>query len=95
MPTGGDPVQPRFGLPCQTFSYFSWTPTRPRQTSRYSLKKAQNVLGTHPSQADPAGNFIGDVLPVDVSYPGAGDVLHATTAHPDLQAGIIQQRQRV
>lgn len=59
------------------------------------IKKAQNVLETHPSQADPAGNFVGDVLPVDVSYPGAGDVLHATTAHPDLQAGIIQQRQRV
>lgn len=43
------------------------------------------MLETHPGQADPAGNFVGDVLPVDVSYPGAGDVLHATTAHPDLQ----------
>lgn len=43
------------------------------------------MLGTHPGQADPAGNFVGDVLPVDVSYPGAGDVLHAATAHPDLQ----------
>lgn len=40
---------------------------------------------THPGQADPAGDFVGDVLPVDVSYPGAGDVLHAPTAHPDLQ----------
>lgn len=43
------------------------------------------MLETHPGQADPTGNFVGDVLPVDVSYPGAGDVLHATTAHPDLQ----------
>lgn len=44
-----------------------------------------NVPQTHLGQADPAGNFVGDVLPVDVSYPGAGDVLHATTTHPDLQ----------
>lgn len=43
------------------------------------------MIQTHPRQADPTGNFVGDVLPVDVSHPGARDVLHPTTTHPHLQ----------
>lgn len=35
-------------------------------------------------QADPAGHLVGDVLPVDVSHPGAGDVFHPPAAHPHL-----------
>lgn len=41
----------------------------------------KNYLG----QTDPAGDLVGDVLPVYVSYPGAGDVLHPPATHPDLQ----------
>lgn len=36
-------------------------------------------------QADPSRDLVGDVLPVDVSYPRARDVLHPTTTHPYLQ----------
>lgn len=36
-------------------------------------------------QADPSRDLVGDVLPIDVSYPGARDVLHATTTHPHLR----------
>lgn len=43
--------------------------------------------GTHPGQADPSRNLVGDVLPVDVSHARAGNVLHAAAAHPHLQRG--------
>lgn len=39
---------------------------------------------THPGQADATGDLVGDVLPVDVTHPGAGDVLHEAAAHPHL-----------
>ena len=43
----------------------------------------ENYLG----QTDPTRNLVGDVFPVYMSYPGAGDVFHPTTTHPDLQKG--------
>ena len=46
--------------------------------TQYSVK---NYL----RQADPTRDLVGNVLPIDVSYPGARDVLHPTTAHPHLQ----------
>lgn len=39
---------------------------------------------THPSQADPTGDLVGDILPVDVTHPGARDVLHTPATHPHL-----------
>lgn len=45
-------------------------------------------------QADPTGDFVGDVLPVDVSYPGAGGVLHAAATHPHLQRRRERERER-
>lgn len=35
-------------------------------------------------KADSPRDLVGDVLPVDVSHPGAGDVLHNATTHPYL-----------
>lgn len=49
---------------------------------------------THPGQAHPTGDFVGDVLPVDVSYPGAGGVLHAAATHPHLQRRRERERER-
>lgn len=40
---------------------------------------------TYLRQADPTRDLVGDVLPIDVSYPGARDVLHPTATHPHLQ----------
>lgn len=36
-------------------------------------------------QTDPTRNLVRDVFTVDVSHPGARDVLHPSTAHPHLQ----------
>lgn len=41
----------------------------------------KNYLG----QTDPTRDLVGDVFPVYMSYPGAGDVFHPTATHPDLQ----------
>lgn len=51
-------------------------------------------LDTYPGQADPPGDLVGDVLPVDVSDPWAGNVLHPTAAHPHLQREELQVRGR-
>lgn len=38
----------------------------------------------YPGQADSSGDLVGYVLPVDMTHPGAGDVLHAAPTHPHL-----------
>lgn len=46
----------------------------------------------YPGQADSSGNLVGDILPVDMAHPGAGDVLHAAPTHPHLQGGKGERR---
>lgn len=40
---------------------------------------------SRPPQYDATRELAENTPPVDVSYPGASDVLHATTRHPHLQ----------
>ena len=43
------------------------------------------VCVCYPGQADSSWDLIRNVLPVDVTHSGAGDVLHQTPAHPHLE----------
>lgn len=45
----------------------------------------QQSVKLYPPQSDATGELVENTLPVDVSYPRAGDVLHPTTRHPHLQ----------
>lgn len=45
----------------------------------------QQCVENRPRQSDATGELVENTLAVDVSYPGASDVLHATTRHPHLQ----------
>lgn len=54
----------------------------------------QSNVKNYLCQADPTRDLVGDVLPIDVSYPGAGDVLHPTTTHPNLQAHTDQESEK-
>lgn len=57
----------------------------PKSFSEAPEKTPRRWSNTYPGQADPPRDLVGDVLPVDVSDPRAGDVLHSTAAHPHLQ----------
>lgn len=49
-----------------------------------SLEEHRGARRVYLGQADPTGDLVWDVLPVDVSHSGAGDVLHEAAAHPHL-----------
>lgn len=44
-----------------------------------------DCVESRPPQSDATRELVENTLPVDVSYPGASDVLHAITRHPHLQ----------
>ena len=46
---------------------------------------ASMIKHTYSREAGPRWDFIGDVFPVDVAYPGARHIIHAASTHPDLR----------